>query len=410
MGFYSVLLRVIGHTVSLLIVATPVLGQEEPATQEEAPQEEAPQEEEKPAPDAPRRLQFSGDTRIRLSSDDTDLRDGSEDEGSEARLRLRGGVAWLISDNFDLKARVATSVSSEDNDYEFKMELSAPRPGGLTPGQATFDEFFLRWTPARSFQLYVGRFQTEFQLKGVFPKSLDFKNSNNMRINWTDGAHMVFRWKGGWVSHAIFQYQDPDGPTNLLRAPLYFADSDSRVSYFLNLRNNRRIGSIVQQGIDVSYLPSSLLKDGTILAGRVEDYWAAVGRMSFEWHLSEESPTSILAGAAVGYAPETPTELAVQVPGIEDSDGYAVQLQASLMNFKPGHSIGINYGRAGAGWLISPQYAPNQELGEIRYRKLLRRGGLFEARVRYRQDLEREVGSQKLQSAWDAFMRFTRHF
>jgi hypothetical protein len=64
--------------------------------------------------------------------------------------------------------------------------------------------------------------------------------------------------------------------------------------------------------------------------GRLEDYWAGVGRMSFEWHLSEENSTSVLAGAAVCYAPETPTEIAVQLPGVDDSDGFATQLQASL--------------------------------------------------------------------------------
>ncbi len=256
--------------------------------------------------------------------------------------------------------------------------------------------------------IYFGRFQTQFQLKGVFPKSLDRKDSNNMRITWTDGVHLFHRGKKGWAQHFILQYNREEGATNVTRFPLDFTDDDSRVSYFLNLRSNRRVGPIVQRGIDLSYFPSALRKNGAF-PGPLEDYWAGVARASFEWHLGE-SAKSILAGGSVGYAPETPTELALGLGGPDDSGGWAGQFQVSLMNFRPGHSIGINGGLAEAGWLISPQYLNNQWLGEIRYRKMMRLGGMFEFRVRYREQIDRLLAAVREESSWDAYARFTRQF
>jgi hypothetical protein len=256
---------------------------------------------------------------------------------------------------------------------------------------------------------YLGRFQTQFQLQGVFPKWLDRKDSNNMRITWTDGLHVFHRGQKGWSQHLILQYNDEDHNSNVLRFPLDFTDDDSRISYFINLRSSRRVGPIVQRGIDLSYFPSALRKNGS-LPGPLEDYWAGVGRMSFEWHLSEESPTSILVGTSIGYAPETPSEIAFGIGGPEESGGWAGQFQISLMNFKPGHSIGLNGGLAQAGWLTSPQYTNNEWLGEIRYRKIMRRGGLFEFRVRHREELERVITDVRKKNVWDAYARFTRQF
>ncbi len=390
--------------------------EEEPSQPVEEPEPPAPAQDQPPPPatgnraekkdgDLPKRLQWSGDLRFRLSASETDESDGTESDTSEARLRLRGGLAWIIAKTLDAKIRFAGSVSSEENDYTFDIDTAGP----LQTGQATFDELYFKWGPSRKLNFYLGRFQTQFQMKGVFPKSLDRKDSNNMRITWTDGLHVFHRGAKGWSQHLILQYNDEDHTSNILRSPLDFTDDDSRISGFINLRSDRRVGPIVQRGIDLSYFPSSLRKNGS-LPGPLEDYWAGVGRMSLEWHLSEESPTSILVGTSIGYAPETPNEIAFGIGGLEESGGWAGQFQISLMNFKPGHSIGLNGGLAHAGWLTSPQYANNEWLGEIRYRKTMRRGGLFEFRVRHRQDLEQIITELQKRSSWDAYARFTRQF
>ncbi|MCZ6696309.1 MAG: hypothetical protein O7A63_07195 [Acidobacteria bacterium] len=398
----------IALVAALVCLCGPIHASPRPDTEEP----EKPEQEEKQAEgdkeerdEGPKRLQWSANVRFRLSASETDQSDDIESDTSEARLRLRGGLAWIISKPLDFKIRFAGSVSSEENDYSFEVDTAAP----LATGEASFDELFLKWGPTQKLMIYFGRFQTQFQLKGVFPKSLDRKDSNNMRITWTDGLHLFHRGAKGWSQHLILQYNDEDHTSNILRSPLDFTDDDSRISYFINVRSDRRVGPIVQRGIDLSYFPSSLRKNGS-LPGPLEDYWASVGRMSFEWHLSEESPTSILVGTSIGYAPETPNEIAFGIGGFEESGGWAGQFQVSLMNFKPGHSIGLIGGLAQAGWLTSPQYTNNEWLGEIRYRKIIRRGGLFEFRVRYREELEQLITALQKESRWDAFARFTRQF
>jgi hypothetical protein len=329
-------------------------------------------------------------------------------DNGELRLRVRVGLAWVAGSSLDFKIRAAGSVSSDENNSGFEFETSPSSRAGMEPGQVTFDELYLKWAPGRRFNLYAGRFQTQFQLLGVFPKSLDKKDSNNMRITWTDGLHVFYRSESGWTPHLIVEYQSEEGPTNILREPLDFTDDDSRVSYFFNVRSDRRLGPLVQRALDITYLPSALLKDG-VQFGRREDYWAALTRWSLEWHLGEGTK-SIIAGGGIGYAPETPIELAVGIPGLQDTNGFAWQAQVSLMNFKPGHSIGLNVGVADAGWLIAPQYRNNEELAEIRYRKLLRRGGLLEIRVRYREQIDAEIGDPTLNTEWDGYARFTKSF
>ena len=395
--------------------------QENPTEQDATPQQAgdpepdaAPQEEpviaaHEATEDAkPKRLQFSADVRVRLNSASTSDEGGTLTDNGEARLRVRAGLAWVISRQLDFKTRFAGTISSDGNDFGFEVDSSPPTSTGLEPGQATLDEIYLKWAPGRRFTLYGGRFQTQFQLQGVFPKSLDKKDSPNMSITWTDGLHLFFRGKTGWSSHFIAQHNDEDGPSNILREPLDFTDDDSRVSYFLNVRNDRRFGPLVQRALDITYLPAALLKDG-VPNGRLEDYWAALTRWSLEWHLGEGT-RSIIAGGGIGYASETPTDFAVGLPGLEETDGLAWQAQVSLMNFMPGHSIGLNVGVVGAGWLISPQFRNNEELAEIRYRKLMRRGGLLEIRVRYREQIDAEIGDPTPDTEWDGYVRFTRSF
>ena len=79
------------------------------------------------------------------------------------------------------------------------------------------------------------------------------------------------------------------------------------------------------------------------------------------------------------------------------------------MDFQPGHSIGVKYARAGAGWLLSPQFRPNEELFEIRY--MWRPAGLpfVEIRVRWREDLE-PIGTLQKREEFDMYIRLTWAF
>ena len=93
-----------------------------------------------------------------------------------------------------------------------------------------------------------------------------------------------------------------------------------------------------------------------------------------------------------------------------DSDGLGWALTAALMNFRPRHSIGFNYGRSGAGWLLSPQYRENEELTEIRYVWRYRDNKTFEVRVRRREELEQLITAQRKRDDFDLFVRMTSRF
>jgi hypothetical protein len=80
------------------------------------------------------------------------------------------------------------------------------------------------------------------------------------------------------------------------------------------------------------------------------------------------------------------------------------------MNFRPGHSIGLNYGRIGAGWLLSPQYRQNEELKEIRYVWRYRDNQSLEIRFRQRDDLDQLLTAQNKRDDFDLYVRFTSGF
>jgi hypothetical protein len=188
---------------------------------------------------------------------------------------------------------------------------------------------------------------------------------------------------------------------------LDFTDDDSRTSYFLAFENNERNGSVLQRGMDVSYLPSSLLKDGTSL-GRLEDYWGLVVRGAMRWPAQSEG-ASLRFSAELGYAPETQTRAAAGLAGDGDVDGLAWAITASVMNFLPRQSIGINYARTDAGWLLSPQCGKNEELFEIRYLWRRNQRLAVDIRGRWRKNLKPVLNIAN-QEEFDFYLRFTWGF
>ncbi|MCF6209533.1 MAG: hypothetical protein L3K24_02405, partial [Gammaproteobacteria bacterium] len=65
--------------------------------------------------------------------------------------------------------------------------------------------------------------------------------------------------------------------------------------------------------------------------------------------------------------------------------------------------------RADAGWLLSPDFKSNQYLAETRYRWNLAKKQRLEVRVRYRTDIEQEIGLQKRKDK-DLYARYTVKF
>jgi hypothetical protein len=351
---------------------------------------------------------LGGDLRLSYVHADIDITDEQGLNIDQLRARWRLQSSYGISENIRIGARLAGLCSSDECQPDFYLEPEIPTPVGIEESQITLDELFLHWFRIQHFDLAAGRMQTKFVTRGgVYAKSLDRNDSNNLRINWTDGIYGVLRAKNGWSSHLILQYNSADGPGSFRRRPLDFTDDGSRTSYFLAFENNESNGPVLQRGLDISYLPNTLLKDGTRF-GRLKDYWGLVVRGAARWPPQSAGPNLRLS-AEVGYAPETQTRAAAGLAGDGDVNGLAWAVTASVMNFLPMHSIGINYARTDAGWLLSPQYGKNEELFEMRYLWRRNQRLAVDIRGRWRKDLEQILDTGKREE-FDFYLRFTWGF
>ena len=349
------------------------------------------------------------DVRGGFFSRDTDLRDGSNFSEDEFKFRSRLEAERSLRKNLRLKARLAGACSTDDCDPDFSLESTTSTSNSLVNGEITLDELFLHHFRPR-YDAALGRLQTKFVARGgVFAKSMDRNDSNNININWTDGVHATWKSRFGWTSNLILQHNSSEGSSGVRHFPLDFDDSGSRVSYFSAIENIQPLGPIVQRGFDVSYLPKALMRDGDRL-GRIEDYWGVVGRFAARWTVSEKRDMRFRISGEVGYAPETPTKQAVGTGTSGDTDGFGWAVTAALMDFRPGHSIGINYARMGAGWLLSPQYRQNEELKAIRYVWNFRKNKTLEIRARQRDDIDQLLTAQNKRDGFDLFVRMTLRF
>jgi hypothetical protein len=340
-----------------------------------------------------------------------DRRDGSEISEEDLGVRARLGVRKSLFRTLWAGAGIAGRCFTDNCDPEFVMHSETPGPNGLRSGQFTFDELYLHWFREGKgrFDILLGRQQTRFALRsGVYFKSLDRNDSNNTRITWTDGLHAAYRAGNGWRSSFVLQRNTDDGTGSIRRGPLNFDDSAAKNTYFLGFENLRPWGLVVQRSLDLSYLPRSLLKDNDP-EGRREDYWGLVGRLAVRWPRRSEGP-HFRGGVEVGYAPKTPSRAAAGFDEQGDADGLAWNVAANVMDIWPGHSAGVNYGRTGAGWLLSPQFFPGTELIEFRYLWRLKRGPLLEARVRRQDDLDTPEAAERKRSEYDFYFRLTWEF
>jgi len=352
---------------------------------------------------------ISGDLRVGYTREETDFRDGTSETEESLRGRFRMGGSYNLNEWLIANARIATTCTTDECDPGVDIDDSLDTGSSIDNGTITLDELYLHVFRQQRFDVALGRLQTKFVTRaGVFAKSLDRNNGNGFNINWTDGIHGTYHLKDESIAHMIAEYNDSDGPSSVRRAPLDFTDSDARVSYFLSWETQNRLGPFTQRAIDITYLPSALLKDGT-QSGPIEDYVAIVTRSVIARPFGTKGRRFNIA-AEIGYAPETPTRAAVDLAGEGDADGLAWAMYASLMDIWPNHNIGINYARTGAGWLLSPQYRDNEELIEIRYLWRKTQKLAFEFRVRGRKDLEQLIGEPRKRDEVDFFARFTLGF
>ncbi len=351
-----------------------------------------------------------GDVRTGYYAIHRDDRDNSNSSKHEWRLRLRPGVQANINDSFTARLRFAgryTSLEGKNDAHSKLYSGITPGKDGLKMGQSTLDEAWINYNKDR-WSLRAGRMQTKFELTGVAKKSLDRNNSPNTDIAWTDGLYFKHKGTNGWTTHAIAQYNPSSGATEVRRLPLNFTDSSSRVSYFLAYEKLDKKATIVQQGLDITYLPSALQTDGTN-SGSIDDYLAFVGRMAAQWPVGDNG-MKFLLGGELGYAPNTPTLSAQKLGTSSDTGGTATQLTFNFIDIVPNHSLGIVLAKAEGGWLLSPDFKSNQNLIETRYRWNLDKRQRIEVRLRYRTDIKQRTDKSEKRIDRDLYARYTLKF
>lgn len=350
-------------------------------------------------------VSFSGDLRFGGTSFDRDERDGSNIDRTRLQLRARAGLEWNISDIYSAKVRYAARVHNTGNESAtFKLYRAVPRgASSLHPGQSTLDELFIK-ADYGNWEHKVGRFQTNNLLDTVPAKSFSRTDSTSWDISWTDGIHSRYTLPSGWQVNMIAEHNSKRGPTHIRRAPLSFERSASRAAYYVSLDHSEPDGLFLQRSVDVTLMPSALYYNG-LQRNEQRDYVGFTTRLLMQWQLS--GSTRLTAGGELAWAPETPTLAALNLPGRGKADGRGYQLTANLMDFAPGHSIGVIYAETDAGWLLSTDFDNNEAQVEVRYAWAVMPGHEFQARIRQRDDKDRYIGAQHKRAETDVFVRYT---
>lgn len=351
---------------------------------------------------------FSGDLRAGYFASERTARDGAESDQHAFNARLRLAFERPLGEGWTVRTRVAGRFSSEQDGIDVYLRSYAPTRTGAAFGDITLDEAYLGYqAPDDGLRLRVGRFQTAFSVPGVASKGLDRNDSPNTDVNWTDGVHLEMPVAGGWRAHVIGQYRSAKGSGGVAYAPLDFSDSNSRATLFLGLENRHRLGPITQRMLSLTWMPDSLADRGLSDPSR-KDYVTVDARVAAEWPLGASGPR-LVAGAEAGYAMQTPRSGVTGTGGSGNAGGLAWQVQASVYDFAPKHNIGVAFGSADAGWLISPDYRPNDRSAEIRYQWRFLPKTSMEARVRERRELEHPAGTRARVDR-DLYVRVTHKF
>lgn len=347
-----------------------------------------------------------GDARLVVFAGETERGDGMRDTEDGARLRLRFGAEGAPAEQWRLRGRVAGRFSSDQGRTRIWLKAWSPTRSGLDDGDVTVDELFLRFLPAGDRgSVRIGRFQTRFALNDLMGKSLDHRDSSSANVTWTDGIHWRHHLSDTWRWHGLARFNSSRGSGAVTRGPLVFDRSGSGVTLFTGLQGMNGPGPVAEHMVGITWMPNTLASDG-LATSRREDYLTLTARALAEWPLGPGA-TRARIGVEAGFAPNTPTRDAMGLSPGGRTGGTAGQLSLGLNDFLPRHDVSVVYGRADAGWLISPSFRENDELLELRYRWRATARVSLEARVRRREEREVPVGALRGRSDEDMFVRIT---
>jgi len=352
----------------------------------------------------------NGDFRVHIYAENwRDTRSGNTDDAASTSARFRLRLRRGIGDDCRFQTRFAATAADQGNDWNFYLRSGRDSGTAVNPGTATFDEFFVQCDlPESGSQWRVGRIQSNLDLPQMATRSLDRSQASAVNIGWTDA--IAFRQQLGedWYGEILAQYNGSGGNGQTTRGPLVFDDSDSRIGFFGILGSDAQAGPVFMRALAVTVYPDALASAGVDSPLR-EDYVTATFKLGAGWDLGDSSRRVVAVGE-VGRAFETPELSALGLPGSGEADGWGWQLGADLVNIFPRHTMGVNYGRADAGWLISNDFRQNNELAEFRWQFQYSSSLRFEFRARWRRELDRLAGAQILQRDRDVRVRTTWKF
>lgn len=335
-----------------------------------------------------------GDLRGGYLTAETTARDGAVSDSDGVRARARVHLRGRWSEEWGFGGRVAAVFDTRQSGSDLWLRGYAPGPLGLSPGQATIDDFHLDHRPAGSaWSFRYGRFQAAFGLKDVMKKSLDHNDSPSFDVTWTDGLYAK-RSGADWTTHVIVRHNHERGPTGPLRGPLDFGDSGARLGLFVALEAEHAIGPLIQRTFTLTVLPSALPT-----ATGTSGYLAATAKGTLEWPLGA-SGRRFRLGTELGFAPDTPA----------GTDGLGWQVSFNLMDAFPRHDFAIVHGRVADGWLLSADFTPNDSLIEARWVWRVNGTTTVDARVRRREEIDLPVGSTRERVSDDANIRVSWRF
>jgi len=355
--------------------------------------------------------QASGDLRTGYAASSREARDGTETDQDSVRARVRFRLSGKLGAGWLFSGRLAGTYGTDQDRFKAYLRRHRPSRTGLEAGDTTIDEFYLgRIDPEGLWQIRAGRFQTGFTLPAVPAKSLDRNDSSGFGIGWTDGVHFERLITPAWRGHLITQIhsRSGNGTGNTLRTPLDFTDSSSKAGLFAGLEAMENPGPLIVRMIGLTWLPSSLASEGMANDQR-ENYLALTSKLAASWPIGPDK-TRLVAAGELGHALNRPRREVVGLSGHQQVSGNALQIALSAYDIRPGHHLGVVYGRAQAGWLISTDFRNNDELAEIRYQRLIRPGLTLEVRYRWRRELELPEFEQRQRIDRDVYLRLSARF
>jgi len=348
--------------------------------------------------------QWGSDGRGGFFASERKAADGSRSDQSDPRLRLRLWAGRALSERWYFRTRAAGTFSSQQDDVRAQLKPYRDSGTGVVAGTVTLDEVYLRRNLTGG-DLRLGRLQTGFKLPSVPSKSLDRNDSSNTALGWTDGVHWRQGLGEGWTGHLIGQYYHRNGTGNTVRSPLDFSESTHRAGIYGALESHHSWGPVDWAMLSINHIPDALPQATGDSPGR-RDYTTATIKAAARWPLADRA-SQLVAAAEFGHAFQVPQAAQIGLPGEGRVSGNAWQATVSLFDLQPGHHLGVVYGQAGGGWLISNDYRHNDNLFEIRYQYRVSARLSMELRFRDRHERKMRVNRQRRQRDQDVYLRLS---